>query len=151
MSLALVVLARNLSSAMVNSVKEYINVAVGILLDLDSHILLTQRQSHQPYSDFWEFPGGKLEVGEDAHVALSRELFEEVGVSAINPKPLLSVQHHYPELSVRLHVFVVDKFEGVPFSKEGQNLIWRTLDNLADLKLLPANDVILLALHGYMR
>ena len=150
MSLALAALAKNLSSAMANLAKQYIEVAVGILRNSDSQILLTQRQSHQPYSDYWEFPGGKLEAGENAQVALNRELCEEVGVLPINPKPLLSVQHHYPELSVRLHVFVVDKFEGVPFGKEGQSYTWCTLDNMTELKLLPANDVILSALNEYM-
>ncbi len=150
MSLALVVQAKNLSSVMADSPKKYLDVAVGILIDPNQNILLTQRQSHQPYSDYWEFPGGKLEVGEDAEFALCRELSEEVGVSPITPQPLLSVLHHYPELSVRLHVFIVEQFDGVPFGKEGQNLIWRTLDNLTDLNLLPANDVILSALHNYL-
>lgn len=150
MSLALVVQAKNLSSVMADSLKKYIDVAVGILIDPNQNILLTQRQSHQPYSDYWEFPGGKLETGEDAEFALCRELSEEVGVSPTTPQPLLSVLHDYPELSVRLHVFIVEQFDGVPFGKEGQNLIWRTLDNLTDLNLLPANDVILSALHNYL-
>lgn len=148
MKLVLAAQAKNLSSVMADLPKKYIDVAVGILIDPNQQILLTQRQSHQPYSDYWEFPGGKLEIGEDAEFALCRELSEEVGVLPIIPKPLLSVQHHYPEFSVRLHVFVVEQFDGVPFGKEGQNLIWRTLDNLTDLNLLPANDIILSALHS---
>jgi len=135
---------------MADSPKKYVEVAVGILMDPNQNILLTQRQSHQPYSDYWEFPGGKLETGEDAELALCREMSEEVGVLPLRPKPLISVQHHYPELSVRLHVFIIQQFDGVPFGKEGQKLIWRTLDNLGDLNLLPANDVILSALQNYL-
>lgn len=150
MNLALVVQAKSLSNVMVESPKKYVEVSVGILIDPNQKILFTQRQSHQPYSDYWEFPGGKLEAGEDAEFALCRELSEEVDVLPIKPKPLLSVQHHYPELSVRLHVFIVEQFDGMPIGKEGQNLIWRTLNDLGDLNLLPANDVILSAIQDFL-
>lgn len=135
---------------MADSAKAFVQVAVGILVDQQQHILLTQRQHHQSYSSYWEFPGGKLEVGEDPESALCRELSEEIGVTAKQISPLICVQHHYPELAVRLHVFVVQHFGGQPFGREGQNLIWRQLDAIDDLDLLPANDVILSALADYL-
>lgn len=150
MSLAHVGRVKNSSNAMANSVKAFVQVAVGILVDQQQHILLTQRQNHQPYSAYWEFPGGKLELGEDPESALCRELSEEIGVKVNQLNPLICVQHHYPEFGVRLHVFVVQHFDGQPFGREGQNLIWRQLDAIDDLQLLPANDVIISALYEYL-
>ena len=136
---------------MADLVKNYVNVAVGILLDPQQQILLTQRQNHQSYSDYWEFPGGKLEIGEVALHALTRELYEEIGIETIDVKPLVCVAHHYPEYAVRLHVFIVDQFQGEPFGKEGQKVLWRGVDEIADLKLLPANSVILTAVKHYLQ
>ena len=56
-----------------------VNVAVGILMRADGHYLLTTRPSDKDYGGYWEFPGGKLEIGETVEQALRRELQEEIG------------------------------------------------------------------------
>ena len=57
-----------------------VDVAAGILIDGKGHILLAQRADHQHQGGKWEFPGGKIEVGETPEQALCRELQEELGV-----------------------------------------------------------------------
>lgn len=126
--------------------KQHLQVAVGILLAQDKSILLTQRQSHQLYADFWEFPGGKIESSETPTMGLTRELHEELGIEVTDMYPLVCVQHTYPEYSVHLHVFIVKAFENNPKSMEGQKMAWCAYPELSQYKLLPANDIILQAL-----
>lgn len=156
MKIALVVLARSISIAMVdlNNTKLKpskafpLEVAVGILVNEQRQLLLTQRQSHQPYSNYWEFPGGKIEQHETPLLGLVRELSEEIGISELEAYSFLTVQHVYPEYCVRLRVFWVQYYQGTPFGKEGQSLAWCSLRELKNYPLLPANDVIIQALES---
>lgn len=123
-----------------------LNVAVGILINGQNEILLTRRQSHQLYSDYWEFPGGKIESGETPDEGLKRELLEEIGVQSKSMQPIISVKHTYPEYSVVLNVYWVKTYDGTPSGVEGQALKWCPKKELASLTLLPANEIILQAL-----
>jgi 8-oxo-dGTP diphosphatase len=60
--------------------RSLVDVAVGVLLRPDGTFLLTSRPMGKPYAGYWEFPGGKLEVGETVEQALARELHEELGI-----------------------------------------------------------------------
>lgn len=85
----------------------------------------------------WEFPGGKIEPGEDEESALRRELQEELGILAtIGPK-LTTIRHTYDhQASVELHFYLVEMFQG-----EIQNLIFEAV-HWADLKELPKYDFL---------
>lgn len=89
--------------------------------------------------DYWEFPGGKLKPGETAIVALERELKEELGVQVQKAEYLLTLDHDYPDLVVRLDFFVVRRWQGEPAGQEGQALRWVEIRNLEREKLLPAD------------
>lgn len=128
------------------SQQKQLNVAVGILIDEHRKLLLTKRQTHQPYADFWEFPGGKIEANETPVAGLARELSEELGVILQEATPLVSVQHVYPEYAVRLNVFWVKRYQGEIHGKEGQAITWCMRQQLHQFKLLPANEIILQAL-----
>ena len=53
-------------------------VSVAIIFNSDNRILVGKRPKDKPLAGFWEFPGGKIEIGETAVEALKRELFEEL-------------------------------------------------------------------------
>lgn len=55
-------------------------VVAGLIRDPQGRILLTQRRAGQRYAGYWEFPGGKVEFGEDLRAALQREIWEELHV-----------------------------------------------------------------------
>ena len=64
-----------------------IDVAVGILMRPNGDVLLGQRPAGKPYAGYWEFPGGKVEPGEDIFAALQREFVEELGVEIVGATP----------------------------------------------------------------
>ena len=101
------------------------NVAVGVITDSAQRILITQRSLKNSHSGLWEFPGGKLEVGELATSALVRELNEELGIDVSAYRFLGEVHHTYNQQSICLLVYHVYEFEGEAICREGQmNMQW---------------------------
>lgn len=113
-----------------------IDVAVGILMKPNGEVLLGCRPEGKPYAGYWEFPGGKVEVGESIEHALKREFAEEVGVQIVSAEPWCGVEHVYPHAHVRLHFFISREWQGEPRSLEGQQLAWQGQMQLAPI--LPA-------------
>ncbi|MBM3338122.1 MAG: NUDIX domain-containing protein [Betaproteobacteria bacterium] len=113
-----------------------IDVAVGILMKPNGEVLLGCRPEGKPYAGYWEFPGGKVEVGESILNALKREFAEEIGVQIISAEPWCGVEHVYPHAHVRLHFFISREWLGEPRSLEGQQLAWQGQMQLAPI--LPA-------------
>lgn len=108
-------------------VRKHTEVAVGILVRPDGALLLSTRPPGKPYAGYWEFPGGKLEVGETVEQALRRELVEELGVS-IGPAEVWKVtEHDYPHALVRLHWCKVHAWTGEFEMREGQEMAWQQL------------------------
>jgi len=96
-----------------------IRVVAGILVRGDQ-ILICQRSADQTFPLQWEFPGGKIEPGEQPAAALARELEEELGIRAEIGPLVTTVRQDYPNgRSVELNFFRVDRFEG-----ELRNLIF---------------------------
>lgn len=122
-----------------------LHVAVGVIRDGDGNILLTQRAKHAHQGGLWEFPGGKLEANETVTQALRRELQEEVGITVRNAKPLIKINHHYPDLRVLLDVWQVTDFSGVAEACEGQAMRWVAPRQLSDYAFPAANVPIITA------
>lgn len=123
----------------------WIEVAIGIL-QRDGEVCLSLRQKHQHLADLWEFPGGKIEPNELPEQALVREFHEELGVKTENWKKLMTVPWHYEKVSVRLHVFTTQSFNGEPHGKEGQSVEWCPMSQLRERSFPEANRGILAAL-----
>lgn len=114
-------------------------MAAGILYDRQNRVLIAQRPEGKHLPGTWEFPGGKLEPGEDAAAALARELHEEAGVTVSASEPLLTLTYRYPEKAVRLLIRTVTDWSGRPEGREGQALRWIAPDALAGLKMPAGN------------
>ena len=86
-----------------------------------NRILICQRREDQAFPLQWEFPGGKVETGEELPAALARELREELGIGAVVGQEIATVRHEYAEgLAVELHFFLVRELTG-----EFENRIFR--------------------------
>lgn len=122
------------------------SIVVGVLRR-DHQVLIAQRQRHQAYADYWEFPGGKVEAGEGLEDALVREFKEEVGVKTNLWRPLIVIPWEYEHASVLLNVFVCDEFEGEPHGAEGQTVKWVAEQTLENYPFPEANQGIVTALR----
>ena len=122
-----------------------IHVAAAAILDGQGRVLISQRPAHVHQGGLWEFPGGKLEFGETAEDALSRELHEELGISVEAARPLIRIAHDYPDKAVLLDVWRVDAFAGTAVGCEGQAIEWVAIENLGDYRFPAANNPIIKA------
>ena len=104
-----------------------VQVAVGVLVRGDGAFLLTSRPAGKPYAGYWEFPGGKLEAGEDVRAALQRELHEELGVQVLSAHAWHDEMVDYPHALVHLHFWIVSAWEGELRMLEGQTFSWQQL------------------------
>lgn len=104
-----------------------IEVAVGILLNEDGSMLMTSRPGGKPFAGYWEFPGGKLEIGESVIDALRRELHEELGIDVDEVRKWKVTEHDYPHALVRLHWCKVFSWSGTLVMRERQHMSWETL------------------------
>lgn len=129
------------------SSSQIVDVAAAALINAQGKILIAQRPEGKHMAGFWEFPGGKFEQGESAVQALGRELEEEIGILPTVCRPLITLEHSYPEKTVRLHVFVVAEWKGDVHSAEGQALKWVRAEDLPNENLLPADKPIADALR----
>jgi 8-oxo-dGTP diphosphatase len=124
-----------------------VDVAVGIVTRGDGLVLLAERPSGKPAAGYWEFPGGKFEIGESPVEALARELHEELGVELDTAWPWITREYVYPDTHVRLHLYRVLRWHGEPHGHEGQQLSWQDPGEVTVSPLLPANHEILTALN----
>ncbi|MDT8989535.1 NUDIX domain-containing protein [Curvibacter sp. APW13] len=98
-----------------------------MLLQSDGRFLLCTRPPGKAYAGYWEFPGGKLEAGEDVVSALSRELAEEIGIQVREALPWKTLLVDYPHALVRLHFCRVLRWDGELRMLEGQDCAWQSL------------------------
>lgn len=104
---------------------ESLQIAVGVIFDATGErVLLARRKAGSQHAGLWEFPGGKCRPGERLEDALRRELLEETDVVVESAEPLLCVDHAYPHVAVRLHVWRVVHWRGVAKGREGQEIEW---------------------------
>lgn len=122
-----------------------VHVAAAVIRGADGRILIARRADTQHQGGLWEFPGGKVEAGETVSVALSRELKEELGIGVTAARPLIKVQHDYPDKQVLLDVWEVSSFTGEPHGAEGQPLAWVNPRDLMNYQFPQANQAIVAA------
>ena len=104
-----------------------VDVAVGVLIDAEGRFLLTSRPAGKVYACFWEFPGGKVELGETVEQALRRELHEELGIDIGVVLPWKVELMDYPHARVRLHFCKVFAWQGEFEMREQQAMAWQQL------------------------
>lgn len=117
---------------------------VAALIVKDGKILACQRTRHQTMPLKWEFPGGKIEEGEQPREALHRELDEELGIDATIGDEVRRMRHEYKRgNAVELSFFVVSEFKGQLENRIFHDVQWVERDRLprfdfldADLKLV---------------
>ena len=123
-----------------------VTVAACALIDADGRVLLAQRPEGKPMAGLWEFPGGKVELGETPEQTLIRELKEELGIAVKEAclAPLTFASHSYPEFHLLMPLYICRRWDGIVTALEGQALTWVRPNRLRDYPMPPA-DVPLIA------
>src|SRR5579863_8402339 len=113
---------------------------VAALIFQDDKILVCQRTRHQTMPLKWEFPGGKIEEGEQPRDALRRELEEELGIDATIAEEVARFRHEYPNGgAVELLFYVVKEYKGELENKIFRDLRWATRAELPTFDFLEAD------------
>ena len=113
-----------------------ITVAAGILQH-NGRILICQRKSSGAFPLQWEFPGGKVEAGEDARSCLRRELREELAIEADIGPEVSAFQYTYPNgFQVDLVFFQVHGYAGEMVNQAFEQIIWEDAPKLVTYDFL---------------
>ena len=112
------------------------------ILHHEGRILATQR-GYGDFKDGWEFPGGKVEEGEDSFSCVVRELMEELNISVEPQKLLCSVTHTYPDRTVHIDFIECTILKGTPQAREHAALRWIEKSQLDEVRFCPADYAIL--------
>lgn len=122
--------------------KKHLHIAAGIIRNTQQQIFITERPEGTHMAGFWEFPGGKLEQGEQPEEALIRELEEEVGITVTECQLFHRVDHELDDRFITLHFFIVSAWCDEPYGKEGQKSRWVEQKDLIASEFPPANRII---------
>lgn len=114
---------------------------VGACISNGDSYLLACRSSQQGYEGKWEFPGGKIEDGETDAEAIKREIREEIGVELEVYDELDSNVFYEKDKDrlIELKVYNAVISSGIPTSKEGQKLEWKSIDEIENLDWMPTD------------
>lgn len=122
------------------------NVVAAILRYDNKYLCMQRGASKVDYTAYkFEFPGGKIEPGEERHEALERELREEmdVDIAILESNYLMTVEHTYPDFSITLHCFLVDVAKPDFVLKEHKSFVWLPKEKLDALDWAAADaDII---------
>ena len=118
-----------------------IHVVAAIIVDGD-RVFATQR-GYGDWKDYWEFPGGKVELGEMPEAALHREILEELDTKIAVGERITTIEYDYPEFHLSMECFLARITEGSLVLKEHEAARWLKKNELDSVKWLPADQTII--------
>ncbi|MGE5303183.1 MAG: (deoxy)nucleoside triphosphate pyrophosphohydrolase [Alphaproteobacteria bacterium] len=125
-----------------------IEVVAGLIVR-DDRVLICQRSAASAFPLKWEFPGGKVEAGEDPSEALRRELREELAIEVEESKGFARRVHHYEGMPpVELRFYRVMKYRGEVKNLIFRQVVWAALRDLAQFDFLEGDLPIIKTLTG---
>ena len=117
---------------------------VAALIFREERILVCQRTRHQTMPLKWEFPGGKIEPGEQPRDALRRELNEELGIEAAIGEEVARIRHDYKNgASVELRFYTVHEYKGELENRIFKDMRWADRSELLSIDFLEADLTLL--------
>lgn len=115
---------------------------VAAIIRKGDKIFATQR-GYGEWQDWWEFPGGKMEVGETPEEALKREIREELSAEINVGELLTTVEYDYPAFHLTMHCFLCTLVGEALHLNEHEAARWLTKDELDSVKWLPADEIVI--------
>lgn len=124
-----------------------IEVAAGLVFR-SGKLLITQRYPDSHLGGLWEFPGGKRHSDETFEACLQRELMEELGIEVAVGELVETIEHAYPEKTVRLKFFRCEWLRHEPQALGCPAFRWITRDELDQYPFPPADARLLKQLQA---
>ena len=115
-----------------------IEVVAAIIHDADGRIFATQR-GYGDFKDLWEFPGGKMELGETPEQALKREIREELETRIVVERLVRTIEWDYPQFHLTMHCYWCCVESGHLTLKEHEAARWLSAHQLDSVDWLPAD------------
>jgi 8-oxo-dGTP diphosphatase len=125
--------------------KKLVLVVACALVDTDGRILIAQRPEGKNLAGLWEFPGGKVEPGEQPEAALIRELKEELGIDVTEAclAPLTFASHAYEDFHLLMPLYVCRRWQGEIAQHEHSGLKWVKPNRLREFPMPPADEPLI--------
>ncbi|MEM9471374.1 MAG: (deoxy)nucleoside triphosphate pyrophosphohydrolase [Pseudomonadota bacterium] len=125
--------------------KKLVLVVACALVDPDGRVLIAQRPQGKALAGFWEFPGGKVEPGEQPEAALIRELKEELGIDVTQAclAPMTFASHAYDDFHLLMPVYVCRRWNGEVNKREHSDIRWVRPNRLREFPMPPADEPLI--------
>lgn len=119
--------------------KKKVRVVGAVIYNEQKQILCALRAPEMSNGGLWEFPGGKIEEGEQPEESLVREIQEELGCTIAVGDQVADIHHEYEKVIVNLLTYKAYIVEGQPYPFEHAQLKWVPLQELSSLNWAPAD------------
>ncbi|MBU8854543.1 (deoxy)nucleoside triphosphate pyrophosphohydrolase [Priestia megaterium] len=119
--------------------KKKVKVVAAVIENEKKEVLCALRSNDMSLPNLWEFPGGKVEEGEDIYSALVREIEEELHCKVKTIDLHNEHVHEYETFIIELIAIKAEIIEGNPQPTEHAKLIWLNKENLCSLVWAPAD------------
>lgn len=123
----------------IHQLKKTVNVVAGIMENDQNEVLCALRSPQMTIPNRWEFPGGKVEKGEDIFTALEREIKEELGCMIKAEELFHEHTHEYDTFIITLLCIKAKIIDGTPMASEHSKLVWLKRENLDSLNWASAD------------
>ena len=115
---------------------------VAAIIRKGNRIFATQR-GYGEWKDWWEFPGGKMEMGETPQEALVREIREELDTEIFVDKYLCTIELDYPKFHLTMHCYMSTLQNDSLHLNEHEAARWLAKDEIHSVRWLPADELLL--------
>ncbi len=126
-------------------------IGVAVIWNDQNQILIDRRLPQGTMGGLWEFPGGKIELGETVEECIKREIYEELAIEIAVGEHLITIDHTYSHLRVTLTVHYAQHLAGVPQTIECDEICWVSLEELDNFSFPAANREIITALRNQFK
>lgn len=122
-------------------------IGVAVIINDQNEVLIDRRLEGGSFGGLWEFPGGKLELGETVEECIMREVEEEIGIQIRVTESLITIDHSYPQVQLTLYVYLCRHLAGEPQTIACEEVRWVAIADLDQYSFPKANGEIIQALR----
>ena len=130
-----------------------VNVVSAVICDdaKNIHKVFATARGYGEFKGLWEFPGGKIEIGEPPQLALKREIMEELDTEISIIELIDTIEYDYQTFHLSMKCFLCEILSGTLKLKEAIEAKWLNGKDLYTVQWLPADKILLPKLRTYIK